>query len=87
MEADQAGGVCLLQIVKKLTSEESAENTDRKKKTLSAVDPPGAIGRNATAWNYAVDMGMMIKRLPPGMQDSQEPDFSSKMLRLSCNSV
>ena len=47
------------------------------------MDPAGVIGRESAGGNRTVDMRMEQQVLTPGMQDAQETNLCSQMLRVS----
>jgi hypothetical protein len=58
-------------------AEKSAEDTHRQEEALGTRDPRRAIQGQATRWDEAMDMGMMVQRLAPGMEHAEKADFST----------
>jgi hypothetical protein len=56
---------------------ESAEDAHRQKEALGAWDPRRAIHGQATGWDQAMEVGMMMQGLSPGMQDGEKPDLGA----------
>ena len=54
-----------------------AEDPHRQEEALGTGDPRGAIQRQATCGDQAMDMGMMVQGLAPGMQDPEKPDLGA----------
>jgi hypothetical protein len=64
-------------------TEETGEDADRQKESGATRDPPRAIGREATARDDTVQMGMMHEGLSPAMQDGEEANLRAEMLGVS----
>ena len=43
------------------------------------MDPVGVIQRESTGWDHAMDMGMMLEPLIPGVQHAEETDLGAQM--------
>jgi hypothetical protein len=56
------------QLVEEEAAEKPRKDADRQEEARPAGDPAGALGRRATAGYDAMDMGMMLQRLPPGVR-------------------
>jgi hypothetical protein len=54
-----------------------AEDTHRQEEALGTGDPRRVIHRQATRWDQTMDMGMMVQRLPPSMQNAEKADLSA----------
>jgi len=63
-----------------LAVEDAAERNDRQKEALGAVYPLRAIGSQTNARNDVVNVRMVLHRLPPGVQHSEETDIGAQML-------
>ena len=65
----------LSQLPQELLAKSVAEDTiGKKERVLAAGDPAGAIGRDASARHDAVQVGMEMQILTPGMQHREEAD-------------
>ena len=70
----------LLESLEKQAAEQAREHAHGEKESGRATDPAPPAGRQATAGNYAVQMGMMPQILPPGVQHGKEADLGAEML-------
>ncbi len=50
------------------TAEDTAEHFDGKEEGAARGDPPGVIRSETVGGEHAVDMGMMLQSLIPGME-------------------
>ena len=74
----------LPQCFDELATEDLAENCFRDKEVVTpGTNPLRVIRRETASRNDAVNMGMMLQFLVPGMQDAEESDFSAEMLGVS----
>jgi hypothetical protein len=64
----------------KLAAEDTAEHFDGKEEGATGGDPAGVVRSEAAGGKHAVDMGMMLQSLVPGMEHAEETDLGSKML-------
>jgi len=62
----------------KLTAEHSSQHAPRKKETIAAVYPAGAIGRESPGWNQTMQMRVMQHFLIPGMEHGQESEIHTE---------
>ena len=83
--SDLAGDKRLIEKVKELATKDAAQDLDVQKEVGASGDPAPTIGRQATAWYNAVQMRMVVELLSPGMQDGQEADLRTEVLRVSCH--
>src|SRR5208283_2041931 len=60
------------QISQKLVPEETAQYPDRKKERFRATNPTCAVRADAAARHDAVEMGMQMKVLSPGVKNGQK---------------
>ena len=60
--------------------EQAGEHANRQEEAGPAGDPTLAIRRYAAARNDAVDMGMVIEVLAPGVQDGGDADVGAEVL-------
>src|SRR6266853_1822624 len=74
------GGEGLPQVVQEQAPEHLRQHRDRKKVSWPASDPALSIGRDPAARNQKMNMRMVLKGLPPGVQHTQEADLRAQML-------
>ncbi len=82
MEAELALGKGALQSGHELAAKHPAQHLVGKKEGTAGLDPSGVIGGQATGWEYAMDMGMKLELLIPGVQYAEETDLGAQMLRI-----
>ena len=63
----------------KLAAEDTAEHFDGKKEGAVRGDPAGVVRSETAGGNDAVDMGMMLQSLVPGMEHAEEADLGSEV--------
>src|SRR5271169_863208 len=63
----------------KLAAEDTAEHFDGKEEGAARGDPAGVIGSETAGGQHAVDMGMMLQSLVPGMEHAEETDLGSQV--------
>src|SRR6266567_2906551 len=63
----------------KLAAEDTTEHFDGKEEGSARGDPAGVVRSEAAGGKHAVDMGMMLQSLVPGMEHAEEADLGSKM--------
>src|SRR6266536_5058976 len=63
----------------KLAAEDTAEHFDGKEEGAAGGDPAGVVWSEAAGGQHAVDMGMMLQSLVPGMEHAEEADLGSKV--------
>jgi len=85
MEAELPSPEGPLKMIEKLGPEQPAQNADGKEEAGPARNPGGAVWGKATAGDHAVDVGMMLKGLAPGVQHGKEAEFGSQVLRVRCD--
>src|ERR1035441_1066137 len=69
---------CMLQTVDELPAKDLAENLGWEK-GVAWMDPPLAIGRKAAGGHHAMNVGMVLQVLPPGVQDAEETDLGAQV--------
>jgi hypothetical protein len=67
----------------KLSAEDAAECADGKEEAVRRRDPSGTIGSKAASRNNVMDVGVMLKVLPPGVEHAKKSDLCSQMLRVA----
>ena len=67
----------------KLAAEDTAEHFDGKEVRAAGGNPAGVIWSEAASGKHAVDMGMMLQSLVPGMEHTEEADLGSKVPRIA----
>ena len=65
-----------------LTAQER-HSLDGKKERVAGMDPVGVIQRESTGGDHAMDMGMMLEPLIPGVQHAEETDLGAQVSGLS----
>jgi hypothetical protein len=68
-----------LECVDELSAKYATEHVDGEKESRVRSNPAGVIGREPTRWDDAVDMGMNLEFLVPGVQDAEEADLGPEM--------
>ena len=63
-----------------LAPEDAAEDADRQEEARPAGDPARAVGGEPAAGDDAVDVGVVLEVLPPGVEDGQEADLGPEVL-------
>ena len=71
--------VSAFQPVHELAAKYAAQYFDWKEEAVGRVNPAGMIRRQPSAGHNAVDVGVRLQRLPPGMQDAQEADLRAEV--------
>ena len=73
----------LLESVDELAAKNFPQHLLRKKVVLSGVNPVGVIEGKATCGNDAMDMGMKLDFLIPGVPHTEEADLGAEMLGIT----
>ncbi len=63
----------------KLAAEDTAEHFDGKEEGAARGDPAGVVRSETAGGQHAVDMGMMLQSLVPGMEHAEETDLGSEV--------
>ena len=79
IEAQLSFAAGALQRSHELTAKNPAQDFDGKKERVAGVDPVGVIQRESTGWDHAMDMGMMLEPLIPGVEHAEESDLGSQV--------
>ena len=66
-----------------LAAEDATEYVNGQEEWVAGMDPAGAVGRESTGRNDAVDMGMSQEILSPRMQDRKEANVCPQVTRIS----
>jgi len=66
-----------------LPAKYASEHVDGEKESRTRVNPAGAIAGEPTRRDDAVDMGMKLQFLIPGMQHAEEADLGAEMSGVS----
>ena len=80
MEAEFALGESAPQRGHELAAKHPAQHFVGKKEGAAGLDPARVIGGQTTGREYAMDMGMKLELLIPGVQYAEETDLGAKML-------
>ena len=67
----------------KLAAEDTAEYFDGKEEGSARGDPAGVIRSETAGGQHAVDMGMMLQSLVPGMEHAEEADLRAEVTRIA----
>ena len=67
----------------KLAAEDSAEHFDGKEERSARGDPAGVVRSETAGGQHAVDMGMMLQSLIPGMEHAEEANLRAEMTRIA----
>src|SRR5436853_3673308 len=62
-----------------LAAKDTSEHLDREEEVRTGLKPAGVIERESTGGNNAVDMGMKLELLVPGVKHAEEADFGPEM--------
>jgi len=62
-----------------LAAEHAAEHLDGEKEGAAGGDPAGVVRSEAAGGEHAVDMGMMLQALVPGMEHAEEADLGAEV--------
>jgi hypothetical protein len=68
-----------LQSGDELAAKDPAEHLHRQEETVARRDPTGVVGSEAASGGHAVDMGMKLEPLVPGMEHAEEADLSAQV--------
>jgi|SRR5437660_286306 len=79
VELECAGLKGSLESGDKLAAEDTAEHFDGKEERAAGGDPAGVIWGEAAGGKHAVDMGMILQSLVPGMEHTEEADLGSNV--------
>jgi hypothetical protein len=78
-EPELAGIERRLEAGQKESAVETRQHLYRQKEARAAADPAGPVDRWPATRHDAVDMGMMMQVLSPGVQDGHQPDLGAQM--------
>ena len=62
-----------------LAAKDAAEHLDRQEEAVARRDPMGVVGSEASGGGDAVDVGMMLESLVPGMEHAEETDLRAEV--------
>ena len=66
-----------------LTADDTAEHLDGKEEGAARRDPAGVIPSETAGGEDAVDMGMMLQSLIPGIEHAEEADLRTEVTRIA----
>src|SRR5450759_2983160 len=66
-----------------LTAEDTAEHLDGKEEGAVRGDPAAVVRSEAAGGQHAVDMGMMLQSLIPGMEHAEEANLRAEVTRIA----
>src|SRR6267378_7997391 len=67
----------------KLAAEDTSEHFDGKEEGSARGDPAGVVRSETAGDEHAVDMGMKLQSLIPGMEHAEEADLGAKVARIA----
>src|SRR5450432_594363 len=73
------------QSLQKETAEAGAEDLDGQQEFTAASDPPVMVRGQTAAGDDAMQVGMEVKVLPPGMERGEEAGFHAQTLGVAGN--
>src|SRR4029450_13167400 len=73
----------LAQAGDELAPKQLPEDGNREEEARPRVDPAGPVWRQSAHGHHAVDVGMMLQALPPGVQDHQAADVTTQALGIA----
>src|SRR5271169_5246264 len=76
IEAEFSFAAGALQGSHELAAKNPAQHFEGKKERVAGVDPVGVVQRESSGGDHAMDMGMRLQPLIPGVQHAEEPDLS-----------
>ena len=79
MKTELAFAEGALQSLDELAPKDPAQYLDGKKKGTAGLDPAAVIRGQTSRGQHAMDMGMMLEFLVPGVQDAEETDLGAEM--------
>src|SRR5271169_5799871 len=85
VEAELSFAAGALQRSHELTAKNSAQHLAGEKERVAGVDPMGVIQRESTGGEHAMDMGMMLEPLIPGVQHAEETDLGAHVSGIARN--
>ncbi len=83
MEAEPALGMEFFEAVHKLAPEHLFENVDWQEELLLRIDPPRMVQCQTAGGNDTMNVRMMLEFLVPGVQDAEESDLGTEVLRIA----
>src|ERR1017187_88797 len=78
IEAEFSFAAGALQRSHELAAKNPTQYFDGKKERVAGVDPVGVIERKSTGGDHAMDMGMKLQPLIPGVQHPEETDLGAQ---------
>jgi hypothetical protein len=81
-ETELVSAIGTLESLEKLATKDLLQNPKRKKEAVPRSHPMTAIGCEATDRHETVEMGMEQQVLAPTVQDSEESDLCTEVLRI-----
>ena len=83
MESNLALFESALQSGSKFAPEHAAEHLHRKKEGIARLDPVLAVEGQSSGGNDAVDVGVVLQFLSPGMENAEKTDLGAKMVGIT----
>src|ERR1039457_2827898 len=85
IEAEFSFAAGALQGSHELAAKNPTQHFDGKKERVAGVDPVGVIQRESTGGDHAMDMGMRLQPLIPGVQHAEETDLGAQVSGIASN--
>src|SRR5687768_4517437 len=80
MKAKLPASESLLESLSELGAEDFLEDSNRQQEFGMRCDPFAPVWSQASSWNDAMDMRMMLQLLVPGVEYAEEPDVGAESL-------
>lgn len=84
-EAQRARSKCAVQLLQEMSAEEAREHPNRQEEAGATGDPTFAVRCNTAARNDAMNVRVVKQILAQGMQDRDEADLGTQVLRVAGN--
>ncbi len=84
-ELEFTGGISAGKGIQKESSKAGAEDFDGEQEFRVGGDPAVMVGRKPAAGDHAMQVGMEVEILPPGVEDGEKAGFHTEALGVSGN--
>jgi hypothetical protein len=79
VEAQLAFGEGTFQSGDELAPKDPSQDGEGKKEAATGAEPAGMVEGESAGGDHAMDMGMMLQLLVPGVEDTEEADLGAQM--------